>query len=77
MTAGLPTPHLLQSALLLVNTHLLDRVLEEPDWADRLTEHDRRALTPLFWSNIALHGSFELDLTKRICDHRAAAPTHD
>jgi len=47
--------HLLQSALVLVNTRLVDRVLAEPEWAGRLTEHDLRGLTPLFWSNDALY----------------------
>lgn len=45
---------------------MVDRVLAESDWAARLTEHDLRGLTPLFWSNVALHGTFQLDLTKRI-----------
>jgi hypothetical protein len=26
--------------------------LAEPEWADLLTDADRRGLTPLFWSNI-------------------------
>src|SRR5439155_24341399 len=56
-------PHLLQSALVLVNTRMVDRVLAAPEWAERLT--DLRGLTPLFWSNVALHGTFELDLDKR------------
>jgi hypothetical protein len=42
------------------------RVLDEPRWAGRLTERDLRGLTPLFWSNVALHGMFERDLDKRI-----------
>lgn len=69
--------HLLQSALALVNTRMVDRVLAEPDWAARLTEHDLRGLTPLFWSNVALHGTFQLDLDQRIDYERnpAAAPT--
>jgi TnpA family transposase len=58
--------HLLQSALVLVNTRLVDRILTEPEWADKLTERDRRGLTPLFWSNVLLHGIFALDLTKRL-----------
>src|SRR3954453_8033550 len=37
---------------------MVDRVLTEPEW-DRLTEHDLRGLTPLFWSNVALHGTFQ------------------
>jgi TnpA family transposase len=66
--------HLLQSALVLVNTRLLDRVLDDPDWAARMTEHDRRGLTPLFWSNVALHGRFELDMTKRLDYDRGPRP---
>lgn len=58
--------HLLQSALVLVNTRLLDRVLDAPAWAERMSDTDRRGLTPLFWSNVALHGTFELDMSKRL-----------
>ncbi|MEV0217775.1 transposase, partial [Micromonospora sp. NPDC050695] len=65
--------HLLQSALVLVNTRMVDRVLAEPDWAARLTEHDLRGLTPLFWSNVALHGTFQLDLDQRIDYERGTA----
>lgn len=52
--------------LVLVNTRLVDRVLDDPDFAGRLTANDLRGLTPLFWSNVALHGTFELDLDTRI-----------
>lgn len=44
--------HLLQSALVHVNTLLLQQVLAEPAWAEKLSEEDRRGLTALFWSNI-------------------------
>ena len=53
--------HLLQSALVLVNTRLVDRVLADPAWARRLTGHDRRGLTPLFWSNV-VHGHYSFHL---------------
>jgi len=69
------TLHLLQSALVLVNTRLVDRVLDEPQWAGQLTDQDLRGLTPLFWSNVALHGTFELDLDKRLDYDRAASAT--
>ena len=49
--------HLLQSALVHVNTLLLERVLAEPQWRDHLTDVDRRALTPLFWSNVTPAGA--------------------
>ncbi|MBC3840576.1 transposase [Streptacidiphilus sp. 4-A2] len=39
--------HLLQSALVHVNTLLVQEVLAEPKWADKLTEADRRA-SPCF-----------------------------
>jgi hypothetical protein len=58
--------HLLQSALVLINTRLVDRVLDDPAWARRLTAADQRGLTPLFWSNVALHGRFELDMNSRL-----------
>jgi len=34
------------------NTLFLQGVLSEPEWSDRLTEEDRRALTPLFWTHV-------------------------
>lgn len=54
--------HLLQSALVHINTILLERVLEDPAWAVRLTDDDRRGLTPLFWSNVNPYGRFTLDM---------------
>jgi hypothetical protein len=44
--------HLLQSALVLINTRLVDRVLANPAWAQAMTDEDRRGLTQLFWSNV-------------------------
>ena len=58
--------HLLQSALVLMNTLLVQNVLTEPEWADRLTDADRRGLTPLFWSNINPYGTFFLDMAHRL-----------
>jgi TnpA family transposase len=54
--------HLLQSALVFVNTLLLQRILDDPGWAGRLGEADRRALTPLFWSHVNFYGRFRLDM---------------
>ena len=58
--------HLLQSALVYLNTLLLQRVLAEPAWAQRMTERDRRALTPLFWSHVNPYGRFDLDMNARL-----------
>jgi TnpA family transposase len=40
--------HLLQSALVHVNTLLVQEVLAEPKWSDKLTEAERRGLSPAF-----------------------------
>lgn len=66
--------HLLQSSLVLINTRLVDRVLAEPDWAGRIDERTRKALTPLFWSNVRLHGEFPLDLHHRLDYDRGPVP---
>jgi Tn3 transposase DDE domain len=44
--------HLLQSALVHVNTLLAQEVLAEPKWSDKLTEADRRGLSSLFWTHV-------------------------
>ncbi|MFE9636348.1 Tn3 family transposase [Streptomyces sp. NPDC006463] len=54
--------HLLQSALVHVNTLLMQEVLADPKWADKLTDADRRALPPLFWTHVSPYGRFELDM---------------
>lgn len=58
--------HLLQSALVHINTILLERVLDDPVWAGRLTGADRRGLTPLFWSNVNPYGRFTLDMDSHL-----------
>lgn len=45
--------HLLQSAVVLTNTKLVQQVLADRQWSDRLTERDRKALTPLFWNHLS------------------------
>jgi TnpA family transposase len=53
--------HLLQSALVFVNTLLVQSVLKEKKWV-KLTDADRRALSPLFWSHANLYGTIEIDM---------------
>lgn len=66
--------HLLQSALVHLNTLLVQRVLDDPGWTERLTDDDRRGLTPLFWSNINPYGTFHLDMSARLDLDRTDAP---
>ncbi|MEU4587040.1 Tn3 family transposase [Kitasatospora aureofaciens] len=58
--------HLLQSALVHVNTLLVQQILAEPTWAKKLSDEDRRGLTALFWSNVNPYGTFRLDMNKRL-----------
>ena len=58
--------HLLQAALVYVNTVMVQRVLADDDWSARLTAPDRRALTPLFWSHVNLYGKLSLDMDRHL-----------
>ncbi|MEU1465881.1 Tn3 family transposase [Streptomyces sp. NPDC005727] len=57
---------ILQSALVYVNTLMLQDILGEPEWADLLTDADRRGLTPLFWSHVRPYGEVNLDMEARL-----------
>ncbi len=61
-----PALHLLQSSLVFINTQLLQAVLCDPAWAGRLTEEDRRGLSPLFWSHVNPYRRFRLDMDTRL-----------
>jgi TnpA family transposase len=58
--------HLLQSSLVFINTQLLQAVLRDPQWAAKLADEDRRALSPLFWSHVNPYGRFRLDMDTRL-----------
>lgn len=51
---------------MFINTLLIQRVLEDPVWAKRLTPEDRRALSALFWTHVNPYGRFRLDMNKRL-----------
>ncbi|MEU3785457.1 Tn3 family transposase [Streptomyces sp900129855] len=57
---------ILQSALVFVNTLMLQDILGEPAWADLLTPADRRGLTPLFWSHVRPYGEVNLNMAARL-----------
>ncbi|ARF52967.1 Tn3 family transposase [Streptomyces gilvosporeus] len=65
---------ILQSALVYVNTLMLQDILGEPEWADLLTPADRRGLTPLFWSHVRPYGEVNLDMDARLDLASAALP---
>jgi hypothetical protein len=41
---------------------MIQIVLRDPAWRDRLTDADRRGLSALFWTHVNLYGRFELDM---------------
>jgi TnpA family transposase len=58
--------HLLQAALVYVNTLMIQDILADPAWAKRLTDDDKRGLNPLFTSNITPYGEVKLNMTSRL-----------
>ncbi|MFF3788064.1 hypothetical protein [Streptomyces sp. NPDC001933] len=42
----------------------MQQVLADPKYT--LTEADRRALSPLFWTHVNPYGRFELDMNRRL-----------
>lgn len=66
--------HLLQASLVYVNTRMVQTVLSEPGWANRLTADDYRGLSPLIYPHVTPYGRFELDLNSRLAiEERLAA----
>ena len=45
---------------------MIQRVLTESAWANRLTEDDRRGLTLLIWNHINPYGVFRLNMSARL-----------
>ncbi|MCW2877078.1 MAG: transposase, partial [Sphaerisporangium sp.] len=55
--------HLTQAAIGYLNSKMIQIVLADPAWRDKLTDNDRRALSALFWTHLNLYGRFELDMS--------------
>ena len=58
--------HLLQSSLVLVNTLIIQQILSEPQWAGRLTNRDKKAITALIWAHINPYGTFHIDMNTHL-----------
>jgi hypothetical protein len=58
--------HLLQVSLVYVNTLMIQQVLAEPEWQNRLTGVDLRALSPLKWRHVNPYGTFTLNMQERL-----------
>ncbi len=58
--------HLLQICLVYINTLMIQNVLSDATWMNRMTEVDFRALIPLIHNHVTPYGSFKLDMEKRL-----------
>lgn len=58
--------HLLQNSLIYVNILMIQEILEQPHWRNKLTASDLRALTPLLFPHVNPYSRFDLNLNERI-----------
>jgi hypothetical protein len=58
--------HLLQICMVYINTFLVQKVLSEKEWFNKMQHEDFRVLTPLFYGHATPYGEFLLDMNKRI-----------
>jgi TnpA family transposase len=63
---GLLCLHLLQASLVYINTLMIQEVLGDLEWLERMTNRDLAALSPLLTQQINPYGRFELDMKTRI-----------
>jgi hypothetical protein len=71
---GMLCLHILQSSLGFINTPMIQDTLAQPEWADALTDADRRGLTPLFRTNMTPYGEVQLRPDRRL-DLSATPPS--
>jgi hypothetical protein len=65
--------HLLQLCLVYINTLMMQQVLSDEQWRERLQPEDWRALTPLVYGHVAPYGIFRFDMSKRLVIEQAEA----
>jgi hypothetical protein len=61
--------HLIQISMVYINTLMIQEILAEKQWLDKMETEDFRALTPLIYNHINPYGNFKLDMTKRLPLH--------
>lgn len=58
--------HLVQNCLVYIHTLMIQNVLSEPGWLERMRPEDLRALTPLIYSHTNPYGTFHLNMQERL-----------
>lgn len=64
---------LVQAPMVYVNTRMVQSVLSDSNWQNRLSPEDYRGLTPLIYAHITPYGRYDIDLATRIEYERMAA----
>ncbi len=52
--------------MVYINTLMLQQILVESSWLERMSNEDKRAISSLISEHINPYGSFSLDLNKRL-----------
>lgn len=58
--------HLLQISLVYINTLLIQQVLADPQWMQKMGPDELRALTPLIYAHVNPYGIFRLVMAERL-----------
>jgi len=58
--------HLLQVSMVYINTLMIQQVLVQPEWHNRLEPEDLRALSPLIYAHVNPYGRFDLNMNERL-----------
>jgi len=61
--------------MVYINTLMIQKVLAQPHWQDRMTPRDYAALTPLIWEHINPYGRFHLDMIEMAAGDTTARST--
>lgn len=64
---------LVQASMVYVNTHMVQSILSDPIWRDKLSPGDYRGLTLLIYAHITPYGRYDINLETRIDFERIAA----
>jgi TnpA family transposase len=65
---------ILQSSLGYMHTLMIQDTVAEPEWAEALSDVDRRGLTPLFTTNMTPYGTVQLRRERRLALSGPASP---
>lgn len=65
--------HLLQLSLTYINTLLIQQVLSESEWMQKMGTLELRALTPLIYFHVNPYGLFRLNMAERLNIEPAAS----